>query len=370
MKWIKDALYGFVKVDSTALSVIETKEFQRLRWIKQLGFTNLVYPSAVHTRFEHSIGCYYLAKRFCEHLGIESEELKIAALVHDIGHLPFSHSIEKLVKRHEEITVEIVRNKLYEILERQGINVKKLVRYVQGKGMLGKIISGELDVDRLDYLYRDSYYTGVAYGIIDYEAVIRSIEKIGKHIKIKNAYLPACELILIARYLMYSAVYYHHTVRIILAMVRRAFQEFSKTEEVEVETLTDSEFIELLKRTPTSEEFIKRILQRKLYKELTRINADEKVVSRFSSPEKCYEIENQISRELGLSQGKILVHAISPATFSESRVVVSGVNKTLEEVSPLVRGLNDAVKNYSWIGVYSYRPLKSKKISQILEKYL
>jgi len=369
MKWIKDAIYGFVKIENTALPLIETREFQRLRWIKQLGFTNLVYPSAVHTRFEHSIGCYYLTSRLCDHLNLDSEELKIAALLHDIGHLPFSHSVEKLVKKHEELTVEIIRRGLDEILEKNGIDPKKVITYIKGKSPLGKIISGELDVDRLDYLNRDSYYTGVAYGVIDYEAVIRSIEKIGAHIKIKLEYLPACESILIARYLMYSAVYYHHTVRIILAMIRRAFQEYIKNNPASIEFLTDSEFIELLKQDSRSEFFIRRILERNLFKEVVRINADEKTILKFTDPNKCLEVENEIAEELKIEKGRILVHSVTPPKFSESKIIVSGTNKTLEEISPLVIALNDAVKNYSWIGIYSEKPVKKRLLTRVIKRY-
>ena len=369
MKWIKDALYGFVKIETPVLSVIETKEFQRLRWIKQLGFTNLVYPSAVHTRFEHSIGCYYLACKLCESLNLDCEELKIAALLHDLGHLPFSHSIEKLVKDHEELTVEIVKNNLQETLESNGIDTKKVVKYIKGKSSLGKIISGELDLDRLDYLNRDSYYTGVAYGVIDYEAVIRSIERIGKHIKIKSKYLPVCESILIARYLMYSAVYYHRTVRIILAMIRRAFQEYAKTNFPRIEFLSDSEFIELLKQHNHSCFFIKRILERKLFKEVARINTDEKIMLEFTDPNKCLEIEDQIAEELKIERGKLLIHSIVPPKFSESKVMVSETNKTLEETSPLVRGLNDAMKNHLWIGIYCYKPVKKQLLNRVIRKY-
>jgi len=369
VKWIKDALYGFVKIEPSALAVIETKEFQRLRWIKQLGFTNLVYPSAVHTRFEHSIGCYYLACKLCENLNLECEELKIAALVHDLGHLPFSHSLEKLVKAHEELTVEIIKNNLKEILEKNGIDAKKVVKYVKGKSSLGKIISGELDLDRLDYLNRDSYYTGVAYGVIDYEAIIRSIEKIGKHIKIKAKYLPACESLLIARYLMYSAVYYHSTVRIILAMLRRALQEYAKTNSTNIEFLTDSELIELLKQNTASRFFIKRILERKLFKEIVKIKTDEKIMLEFSNPNKCLEIEDQIAEELKIEKGKLLIHSVAPPKFSESKVIISETGKTLEETSPLVRGLNDAMKNHLWIGIYCYKPVRKQLLNRVIRKY-
>lgn len=371
MKWIKDAIYGFVGIENSALSVIESKEFQRLRWIKQLGLTNLVYPSASHTRFEHSLGSYYLACKICEYLNIEKEELKIAALLHDIGHLPFSHSIEKLVERHEKIGVEIIKSKLSNILENNGFDVRKVVKYIKGKNKYGKIISGELDVDRLDYLNRDSYYTGVAYGVIDYQAIIRGIEKLGKHIKIKIEYLPACESILIARYLMYSTVYYHHTVRIILAMLRRAFQEFSlRHEDLEkIKFFTDSELIELLKQNPASKSFIEKILERRLFKEVMRIYVDEKTILEFTNPEKCYEVENEIAEKLKIKKGGILIHSILPAKFSESKIVISGSNKTLEKISPLVRALNDAVKNYSWIGIYAEKPLMKNAVNKVVKKY-
>ena len=366
MKMIKDALYGFIKLEKKFLRIVDHPEFQRLRWIRQLGLNQLVYPSAMHTRFEHSIGSFHLAKRLCEHLDIESDEFKAAALLHDIGHMPLSHATEQLARTHEEISIEVIKNSVAGVLEKEGMNVNLICELIKGKGKLGKLISGEIDVDRLDYLKRDAYYTGVAYGVIDTEAIIRGIKKIGKHIWIRQDYLPACESLLIGRYLMYGTVYLHHTVRCVNSMIRRACQEMMIRREINIERLTDFELMNLLMKDEHSRQIFERILRRNLYKEILRIPWKLKV----SSIEEIYEIENSIADYLGVRNGEILLNIPHIPKFLESKVIISGLEKSLEEVSPLVKALNNALENYFWVGVYACKPIKKNKVRKIIERFI
>lgn len=184
MKFIRDSIHGNLKLDDFEIKIIDTYPVQRLRRVKQLGFSYLVYPGANHSRFEHSIGTLYLASSLAESLNLSKEEkeiVRIAALLHDIGHGPFSHVSENILGySHEDLTVKVIKKSVIADILREKFQVKEITDVIKGKGILGQMLSSELDVDKMDYLLRDSYYTGVAYGIIDIERLISSmrIEKI------------------------------------------------------------------------------------------------------------------------------------------------------------------------------------------------
>ena len=175
-KFIRDSVYGDISLNNFEVKIMDMPQFQRLRRIKQLGLISLIYPGANHTRFEHCIGTMNLASKLANELNLSKDEIelvRVSGLLHDIGHGPFSHVSEGVLSvPHEELTKYVVENtSMKEILEEK-FDVKQIVDIVNGKGYLGPIISGELDVDRMDYLLRDSHNTGVAYGIIDYERII------------------------------------------------------------------------------------------------------------------------------------------------------------------------------------------------------
>ena len=161
-KVIRDSIHGDIFLTSGEVKLIDTPEFQRLRRIKQLGMTYLVYPGANHTRFEHSIGTLFLASRVAERLNLEEEEIRLArfsALLHDIGHGPLSHTSEEILeyylkKSHEEITVKLIKDSsIASLLEDEEISPKDVAEIILGKrGYLSEMISGDFDVDRMDFL--------------------------------------------------------------------------------------------------------------------------------------------------------------------------------------------------------------------------
>ncbi|OYV11917.1 MAG: metal dependent phosphohydrolase, partial [Methanosaeta sp. NSM2] len=160
-------MHGYVKLEGIALQLADTPQMQRLRWIKQLGLASLVYPGANHTRFEHSLGAYHLAGLLADHLGLEEVDrmtVCAAALLHDVGHGPLSHATEAaltpyLRKEHESIIDLLKKGDLSRILESYGLQAPDIQAAINGAG-LGQIVSGEIDVDRMDYLIRDAHYTG------------------------------------------------------------------------------------------------------------------------------------------------------------------------------------------------------------------
>ena len=231
-KLFRDPLYGFVGLSKKEVKLVDTKVFRRLHRIKQLSHAYLVYPSALHTRFEHSIGVAHIAGRMCDELKIDTEKeiIRQAALLHDIGHGPFSHLFENVLKKinpgigsiHEEITKLMIQDDS-EICGILGPDREEVVKILDSKTREKKlkhstlhsdIVSGNLDADKMDYLRRDSYFLGVHYGMFDLERIIHTLRPtpdtypaLGIDSKGKDV----IESYRLARHLMHTQVYEHHT---------------------------------------------------------------------------------------------------------------------------------------------------------------
>ena len=183
MATIKDSVHDHIAVEGVAEDLLDTPPVQRLRRIRQLGTAELVYPSANHTRFEHSLGVYHLATRALDQLGIggrQAERVRAAAVLHDVGHSPFSHNLEELVARrtgrmHDEIDDILESGEVARVLALHDIDPGRVAGLVAGEGELGQLVAGELDVDRMDYLVRDAHHTGVPYGTIDTGRFVRAL---------------------------------------------------------------------------------------------------------------------------------------------------------------------------------------------------
>jgi HD superfamily phosphohydrolase len=236
---IRDPIFGFISLDETEVGIINTPIFQRLRGIKQLALARLVYPSALHTRFEHSIGTCHVAQLMAKKLRLSKNQeklVRLAALLHDIGHGPFSHVSEDILELfsnvqmnsktgeiHEAIGREIIQNdsglkKL--ISPKDAENIVKLLETGIGEPTNRAIISGPLDADKQDYLLRDSYFCGVQYGVFDHEQLIREIVKIEdemgdrENLGISLDGIHALEQFVLAKYFITTQVY-RHRVRLI-----------------------------------------------------------------------------------------------------------------------------------------------------------
>ncbi len=228
---IRDPVHGYVIVNEVERKVIDSPVFQRLRRIRQLAGAHLAYPGAQHTRFEHSIGCLYLAGLATTSLSNKVElsdediqEVRLASLLHDIGHGPFSHLfdeilVEKAMIRHEDLTERIIgETDIRDILNSHGIDYRELSMLALGLSkkkpkFMNDIVAGILSVDSMDYLLRDSYFTGVEYGKVDVQRLINSFEVVNQSLALDQASLYAFEALMIARYEMFKAVYFHRTVR-------------------------------------------------------------------------------------------------------------------------------------------------------------
>ena len=234
-KIMNDPVYGFIFIsDQVLFDIIEHPYFQRLRRIKQLGLTHLVYPGALHTRFHHSLGTMFLmGKAITElrskgHLITEEEEFGAlaAVLLHDVGHGPFSHALEYSIGngiRHEEISKlfmdyfnDLHRNKLNIGIDIFNNNYKKK--------FLHKLVSSQLDMDRIDYLKRDSFFTGVSEGTINYERLINMLDVVNDDLVIEAKGIYSIEKFITARRLMYWQVYLHKTVLVAEYMLMRVLK--------------------------------------------------------------------------------------------------------------------------------------------------
>ncbi len=227
---IADPIHKYIRFSQVEKDVIDSPAFQRLRRIRQLAGAHLVYPSAQHSRFEHSLGAMHIAglageslldKGYIDHAEIV-QDLRLAALLHDIGHGPFSHLFEEVLEyrcktTHEEMGKKIImQSEIADILGRHGHSPDQICRmsFAQSKvNFLNEIISGGLSVDIMDYLPRDGFFTGAEYAKVHYHRIVSSLEVSKNRLAINRSALNSLESMLISRYEMFKAVYFHKTVR-------------------------------------------------------------------------------------------------------------------------------------------------------------
>jgi HD superfamily phosphohydrolase len=236
--FIKDPLYGYVAITPLEKDIIDTRVVQRLRRLRQLAGAEFVYPGANHTRFEHSVGAMHLAGLMAENITEDETEiqaLRLAALLHDVGHGPFSHIFEEILAKkdqnHEDITSWLIRNsELADIIRDGGFNPDDLSRLAIGKLekkerlFLNQVIRSSVDVDKLDYIVRDSFHTGAEYGNVDVFRLIYTTEPFQRNLAVNTTALTTLESFLIARVLSFRSIYYHRVCRGIQRMLADALK--------------------------------------------------------------------------------------------------------------------------------------------------
>ena len=361
MKYIKDPIHGYIEVDEITLNIIDTPIFQRLRNIRQLGMANLVYPGSNHTRFEHSLGVYKLGREFANALKLDPEDgenISIAGLLHDLGHGPFSHLSDELIEDrtglgHESRACELISNsEISDILKENGLDVKEICEYIKGEGEYGGLIAGSIDIDKLDYLLRDSYYTGAGFVVFDLPRILARAKIFGGGLAINEKGLAAVESLLLARCLMYKNVYYHHTVRIGGLMMTRAIEYALDKDLIDVERLAIMDDYELISRLRSSEEYSKKLVQmifeRRLFK---KVYESEYIPS--ISKEGARAMESRLAEGCGLEAGWIVVDNLFSPLWEELNILIetdSGFIPVME-ISEIAAALARA--RNSWFKVYS-----------------
>ena len=366
MSSIKDSVHDHITVEGVAEDLLDTPAVQRLRRIKQLGTAEFVYPSANHTRFEHSLGVYHLASRALSHLGIEgpqAERVRAAAIIHDIGHTPFSHNTERVLERHtgkshDDVHDLIEGGEVERALVRHDLDPSRVADLVAGDGELGQLVSGELDVDRMDYLVRDAHHTGVPYGTIDHGRLVRELRYVGGDLVLAEGNVQTAESLLLARALMNPTVYSHHVARISKAMLRRA------TDELVGETVPpatfrrwdDHDLMVALRDAEATAEYARRLDDRDLFKRAVWAEyADVPEALIEADHAALTDYEREIADRAGVSAAEVILDVPGEPSMEESttKVVVNGEVRRLGSQSTLVAALRQAQREQWRLGVYA-----------------
>ncbi len=392
-KTITDAVHGTIRLEPLINDLLETLELQRLNSIRQLGLTYLVFPGANHSRIEHCLGVSWVANEMAKALGLPEEERKlvqVSGLLHDVGHGPYSHTLEHVLSRelavdHMHLTQRLITGeddnvnpedrkafpdvrRIHEVLGDHGVDPKAVAALIRGpsesRGLfgtsgsaerryLGQIIHSPMDADQLDYLLRDAHYTAVSQGRIDLSRLLLTLRLHHGSLALDRKGLPALEGMLVARGLMYSSVYFHKTVRIAEQMLARAVER-SEAPMAEVQKMVDHELLAwLMKQGKFQREIALRVRYRKLYKRVLAWDREElseeakATLVSFKDAAERRRVEDRIARRAGLEPGQVIVDVplpellISEPRIAKTEVMIldDGDARPFSKVSPLGRAL-------------------------------
>jgi len=413
---IRDPVHGYIKITKLEHELIDSLFVQRLRRIHQLAGAYMVYPGGVHTRFEHVLGTMHVAGLIGESIANEAglttediQELRIAALLHDVGHGPFSHLFEEVLAEKTDVTHEdnsqriVLESNISDILAKNGFSARRIsklcVGKMDGRPFMNEAIAGGLSADMMDYLLRDAYFTGVEYGKVDIHRVIDSLGVNEGHLALNRAALYAFEALLIARYEMFKAVYFHRTVRAAELMLAHSMaladDELQLTNLKKIERilrLTDEVVLQELAEldaTKSELKLAKRLAEDYLGRKLVKC-VFERVIERkdrtiqkiFSQKSMREELASKIARTAGVKEADVYIdvsntpsvpytyerHAFSSLTlFSESLQEKKIETLALSEL-PLVGSIGGFVDVLRIYTVANHRGKVSSAIQSIFGK--
>jgi HD superfamily phosphohydrolase len=333
---IKDPVHGYVYITEAEKNVIDTYPMQRLRRLRQLAGSEYVYPGANHTRFEHCLGVMYLAGHVLENPNIsrivndeEVDMCRISALLHDCGHGPFSHVFEHLLikdleKTHEDITSWIIeKSEVSDKLSNMGFNAKEVAGLAVGKlhkkdrAFLDQIISSAVDVDKQDFIVRDTYHTGAEYGFIDVYRLIHALDVLGENLAVELGALSALEAFVIARIESFKSIYFHRVGRAGQIMLATAMDKANKelgltafkTPE-EYMALDDYTVWAALRKCKASNEIISSLENRRMLKcayERTFYEKDAMISNLFGRESYRRQVQSEIAREAGVELDSVII---------------------------------------------------------------
>jgi hypothetical protein len=345
---IRDPLWDNIRLDEPALLVLDTAAMQRLRYVRQLGHAFLVYPGATHTRFEHALGAYHLARAALSALqergeldGVDETDclaVRLAALLHDVGHYPFSHALEEAGFPHHEVlgVAKLGRGELAARLEQiggrtLGARVGALITGTSDSPLQG-LISGSLDLDKIDYLSRDARMCGVPYGAVDVDRLLASLTIVGgragertggpagdaengtrPEIGVHEKGVSALESLLFAKYQMYRNVYWHHAVRSATCMFKRAVRSAVRSGALDTAAVSEATDDGLMERLLGADGtgLARALRTRRLHKRALDLPASDVPhdVQEWVSgdPALLERAEDALARAAGLAAGELLV---------------------------------------------------------------
>jgi len=411
-KIVRDPIHGDIKITGCLVDLLETPEVQRLHNIKQLGFAHLVFPGAHHTRFEHSLGSSMIASQIADILALKETDktlLTCAAQLHDIGHGPFSHTLESILLQrfgvdHVDLTEKLILGgysvfegkerqfitapSVHEILEKHEVNKKEIATIIRGKPSkkqyLGQLLNSTIDVDQLDYLMRDAYYTGVAYGMIDLQRLLRTMMIYKGNLAMMRKGVSVVENILMARALMYSSVYFHKTVRIPELMLSKALEEIPDAEPFEFFRMTDAEIMVSLKTMGRfQQEIITRLKYRDLFKQAYAVSLfdldkeDLKIVQQFEDVSHRRHKEQELEDIFNIPKGHVIIdiprlellRAEPRINNTDIQVIDRDHVKSLDDFTPIAKAIRSRIAP-DWVLMIisdeKYRKNIGRKIQRIL----
>jgi hypothetical protein len=392
MKVIRDPLWNNVRVEPLALRLIDTRAFQRLRYVRQLGLAFLVYPGASHSRFEHALGTYHLARRalaLLQERGELSElgdttcaDVRIAALLHDIGHYPFSHALEEIgALHHEEVARPLISDGEIGAILRGALGQDapdRIVDLIRGRSAspLQGLISGSLDLDKIEYLRRDALMCGVPYGEIDADRLLNSLTLVplgsGKTLGIQEKGLSAVESLLFAKYQMYRNVYWHHAVRSATAMYKRLVSDALDTGSLTAGQLAGftDEGLLLGLEARGAHPLLKALRERRLYKRATEIaaadlrSADLEWIGEDWN--RATSAENELAMTFDLAAGELLLDypAKTEMLGLDIRVLRRGggvehlTRETVGGSINLPKLAEELYQSARWLRIFTARPMQ------------
>jgi HD superfamily phosphohydrolase len=429
-KIIHDTVHGSVRVDGPILDLMETHDFQRLSGIKQLGLAYLVFPGANHTRFEHSIGTAHVAREMSKALGLKQEErtlVECAALLHDLGHGPLSHTLEATLHRklgvdHMELTKRIIRGEeslvarparkelpkglgIREVLEKHGVPAEQVAELVQGRPypslsqlpyrhrshpMFGDrrylcgMIHSALDADQIDYLLRDAHYTGVTHGGIDVDRLVNTLAIHKGEMVVHEKGISAVEGMLVARSLMFTSVYFHKTVRIAEAMLSRAVEDALEGEMAQVQGMVDWELMAWLAGRGGRQRTVANMLKhRSLFKKVYALPISELTPERrqrlaeLTNYAKLRRLEDSICDRAGAPRGSAVVDIPQPdLVLSEPRIAKTDVRvlttrgvKMFSTLTPFGRAIRERQVS-SWVAMVAADRRHVPEVQRVAERAL
>ena len=312
---VRDPIHDYIDLNSLQAKLVDTPAYQRLRWIKQLGPINLVYPGANHTRHEHCMGTCHVIGKMADSIGLNSSDkqlVSVAGLLHDLGHTAFSHLGDEVkgVEDHVIRTTNIISNTdLSDIISDEGLDPHEINQIILGNHKLGSLVSGDLDGDRLDYLVRDAHYTGVSTGV-DMGRLIATMSMSDSNLVIKEKGLTAVEALLTARSTMYSTVYFHPFARGAQLMLARAANHAISSDRFSINdfvNFTDHKFLSELNKTGgLSRKISSNFENRRIVKRVVSMTKEQVELSGLKKSQKA-DYEESISSELGIDSSEIYV---------------------------------------------------------------
>ena len=387
VKLIKDPVHGYISLGEDEVGVLDTYPVQRLRRIIQLPFVHLVYPGARHTRFDHSLGCMYLAGEFSERLGFDEHRrkiLRLAGLLHDLGHTPYSHLLEPLLEEagttHEEMTIKIMEDdrELRDAVKRCGVSVDEVIDVLRGEGAESAIISGPMDADKLDFLMRDSYFTGASYGLLDAKRIIWRSKVIDDRLALSLKAIGAVEEMALARYQSFMNIYFHHAVRAAQTIFLRAVRML---EELDFSSMNVQEYLSyddyvlwcMMKRDERTRWAVERIERRDLPKVAYEFKFGERGFPReLRRREGIEEAERELASLARVPEDRVWIDTpyVPPLPYMDQEQVqfydeTGGEVKVVAYRSPL---LDFTSKIYGMVRVYTEREYL-EKVRRVAENY-